>query len=631
MKIKLLSLFSGIGAFEKALDRLNIDYELVNYCEIDKYASKSYSLVHGVPESKNLGDITKVDTSKFPKDIDLITYGFPCQDISLAGKQQGFTHEDGTTTRSGLFFEALRIIADTKPRIAIAENVKNLVSKKFSKEFQIVLDSLDKVGYNSYYQVLNAKDYGIPQNRERVFIISIRKDIDPYNILQPFEFPRPIKLEKRLKDMLEEVVDEKYYLSDAMMNYFIYNEQKQKEKGNGFRFGITDGDCVAKTITTRAGSRMDDNFIKIKEPKTTEEVKLIQAATLKGGKWDKINESCRRVYDEEGLSPTIHTCQGGNTEPKILIKNATQQGYLEATEGDGINISGRMQYQRGNVQKGMAQTLKASGIDVGVVVGSTQKNAYVGTTEGVSPTLTEAMGKGGGHVPMVSEKGSSYLRNFGSKGKLQDNDGVSCTLLADMGTGGGNVPLVKYNLWTKNQAKMITKDLNIKRYINSNKIDQFNEGQVADISFPNGYDKGNRVHDECPTINATTTQTSFIVKVKDKVGNEFPLYKDTKALKETIETNEFEEGKVLNLDLYNHLTNKNSQTITDGKHNSQRLFDGLRIRKLTPKECWRLMGFEDSDFAKVDGILSNTQLYKQAGNSIVVDVLMYLLKELFKE
>ena len=591
--MKIVSLFSGIGAFEKALDRLNIDYELVNYCEIDKYASQSYSLVHEVPESKNLGDITKVDTSKFPKDIDLITYGFPCQDISLAGKQQGFTHEDGTTTRSGLFFEALRIIEDTKPRIAIAENVKNLVSKKFSKEFQIVLDSLDKAGYNSYYQVLNSKDYGIPQNRERVFIVSIRKDIDPYNILQPFEFPRPIKLEKRLKDMLEEVVDEKYYLSDAMMNYVLANGTKNYIKP------VEIDNEVARTINTTPTSHRSgiDNFISEQyhetgEPMTTEEVKLIQAATLKGGKWDKINESCRRVYDEEGISPTIHTCQGGNTEPKILIKNATQQGYLEATEGDGININGRMQYQRGNVQKGMAQTLKASGIDVGVVVGS------------------------------------SYLRNFGSKGKLQDNDGVSCTLLADMGTGGGNVPLVKDTLWTETQAKMITEDLNVKRYINSDKIDQFNEGQVADISFPNGYDKGNRVHDECPTINTTTTQSSFVVKVKDKVGNEIPLYKETKALKETIEQNELEEGKALNLDLYNRATYENSQTLTEPHHNSQRLFDGLRIRKLTPKECWRLMGFEDSDFDKVDGKLSNTQLYKQAGNSIVVDVLMAIFQRL---
>ena len=176
--MKVLSFFSGIGAFEKALDRLEIPYELVAYCEIDKYASKSYSEIHGVPESMNLGDITKVDEKSLPKDIDLITYGFPCQDISLAGKQKGLFNEDGSQTRSGLFFDALRIIEETKPKVAIAENVKNLVSKKFKEQFRIVLDSLEAAGYNNYWQVLNAKDYGIPQNRERVFIVSIRKDID---------------------------------------------------------------------------------------------------------------------------------------------------------------------------------------------------------------------------------------------------------------------------------------------------------------------------------------------------------------------------------------------------------------------------------------------------------------------
>ena len=108
--MKVLSLFSGIGAFEKALDNLGVQKELVAYCEIDKYASMSYAAIHGVSESKNIGDITKVDEKKLPKDIDLITYGFPCQDISLAGKQKGLFNADGTQTRSGLFFEALRII-----------------------------------------------------------------------------------------------------------------------------------------------------------------------------------------------------------------------------------------------------------------------------------------------------------------------------------------------------------------------------------------------------------------------------------------------------------------------------------------------------------------------------------------
>ena len=142
--MKVLSLFSGIGAFEKALENLNIDFDLVNYCEIDKYASKSYSLIHNVDESKNLWDVEKVDTSKLPNDIDLITYGFPCQNISLAGKQNGFfdVENGGGKTPSGLFFDALKIIKYTKPKIAIAENVKSLTSKKFKNEFDIVLSSL---------------------------------------------------------------------------------------------------------------------------------------------------------------------------------------------------------------------------------------------------------------------------------------------------------------------------------------------------------------------------------------------------------------------------------------------------------------------------------------------------------
>lgn len=296
--LKVLSLFSGIGAFEKALDNLEVDYDLVGYCEIDKYASKSYAAIHDVSEDMNFGDITKLDESKLPKDIDFITYGFPCQDISVAGKQKGFHHEDGSLTRSGLFFEALRIIEATKPKIAIAENVKNLTGKKFSEQFKIVLDSLEEAGYNNYWKVLNAKDYGIPQNRERVFIVSIRKDID-HGL---FEFPQPFPLEKRLKDMLEDEVDEKFYLSDKTLSFFIENTRKQKEKGNGFRFEPTDGNIIAKTITTRAGSRMDDNFIK----------QVGQIYPNSG------NPQAGRIYNPEGISPAMDTCQGGNRMPKII-------------------------------------------------------------------------------------------------------------------------------------------------------------------------------------------------------------------------------------------------------------------------------------------------------------------------
>lgn len=240
--LNVLSLFSGIGAFEKALENLHIPYNLVGYCEIDKYAAKAYSLIHNVPESMNYGDITKLDEKSIHVPLDLITYGFPCQDISCAGRQSGFEHEDGTKTRSGLFFDALRIIEGTKPKIAIAENVKNLTSKKFSREFEIVLQSLENAGYNNYWKVLNAADYGIPQSRERVLIVSIRKDVDNGT----FTFPSPIELTKCMGDFLDIEVDEKYYLSDTQLSkieYSNFNQERTRvqEWGGDLRNAVSKG------------------------------------------------------------------------------------------------------------------------------------------------------------------------------------------------------------------------------------------------------------------------------------------------------------------------------------------------------------------------------------------------------
>lgn len=301
--MKYLSLFSGIGAFEKALDNIGIPYELAAFCEIDKYASKSYAAIHGVPESMNIGDITKVDEKKLPKDLDLITYGFPCQDISISGKQKGLFNADGTQTRSGLFFEALRIIEETQPRVAIAENVKNLTSKRFSLQFKIVLDSLKAAGYNNYWQVLNAKDYGVPQNRERVFIVSIRKDIDNGS----FKFPGAFPLELRLKDMLEDEVDEKYYLSKKMKEYLERISAENKARGNGNVYSPSDLDGCCKTITTKEGCRVKDNFI-------VETEKVISVCNVNpSGKGMNGN-----VIDEEGISATLTTNKGEDL--KILTR-----------------------------------------------------------------------------------------------------------------------------------------------------------------------------------------------------------------------------------------------------------------------------------------------------------------------
>ena len=292
-KLKLLSLFSGIGAFEEALENIGEPFEVVKYCEIDKYASKAYSLIHNLDENMNLKDVKDVDTHELPDNIDLMTYGFPCQDISNAGKQKGFVH-DGELTRSGLFFEALRIIEDTQPKIAICENVKALTSKKFKAEFKIVLDSLNDAGYKNYWAILNAKDYGIPQNRERVFIISIRNDID-----HGFEFPEKYELKLRLKDLLEDNVDEKFYLSD---------EQVRRLTGNVFNSAnsrVQEKD-YCDTLLARD----------YKDPKCVAEIKQVGQIYQNSG-----NPQTGRVYDDNGISPTLDTCQGGNRMPKIQVAN----------------------------------------------------------------------------------------------------------------------------------------------------------------------------------------------------------------------------------------------------------------------------------------------------------------------
>lgn len=153
--IKLFSLFSGIGAFEKALTRLKIPFEIVGFSEIDKFAIKSYCAIHNVPESKNYGDITKIDASKLP-DFDLLTWGFPCQDISIAGKMEGIKEGE---TRSGLYYEGYRILKEKRPMYSIIENVKNLTSKRFKPQFDSILNDLSELGYKNYWKVLNAKDY----------------------------------------------------------------------------------------------------------------------------------------------------------------------------------------------------------------------------------------------------------------------------------------------------------------------------------------------------------------------------------------------------------------------------------------------------------------------------------------
>ena len=295
-KLKLLELFGGIGACSKALERLGIDYEIVDYVEIDKYAVKSYNAIHNT-------NFEPQDVCKWNKNInvDLLMHGSPCQDFSVAGKNAG--GDKGSGTRSSLMYETIRIVKKLKPKYVIWENVKNLISKKHKHNFDEYINQMNTLGYNSYYQVLNAKDYGIPQNRERIFTISILKQFD-----YGYKFPPKQELKLKLKDMLENEVDEKYYLSDKEMP--IYNLEPLNT--------MPDGTC---------------RTLKEQYYKTS-----------------KANFQRTSTFGATGV---------------LRIKNNTKQGYLEASDGDGIYIN--VTNKRGTVQKQIIPAL--TGIqDKGVVL-----------------------------------------------------------------------------------------------------------------------------------------------------------------------------------------------------------------------------------------------------------------------
>ena len=410
--IKVLELFSGIGACSKALTNLGIDHEIVDAVEIDKYAVASFNAIHGTNFEPQ--DIT---TWNKDIDVDLIMHGSPCQDFSVAGKNAGGDKVSGT--RSSLMYETLRIVEKLKPKYVIWENVKNLLSAKHRHNFDAYLKRMTELGYVNYYQVLNAKDYGVPQNRERVFTVSILGDGD-------FKFPEPIPLEKKLKDVLERDVDKKYYLSS--------------EKAKALKFSD-----ISKTIRSSGRGLLDRHSWDI----------------VKVGDLDiKGQDQIKRVYDPGGVSPTLSTMQGGNRQPKVMIV---------ASRGRGENNEQHLEPRR----DGMTNTIT-----------SVQKDNYVAI-----------------------------------------------------------------------------KTANVKGY------DLATDGDGIDLAYPDSKTR------------------------RGRVGH---------GVSKTLPTSD-----------------------------SQGVMDGYRIRKLTPLECWRLMGFDDTDFHKAEKVNSNTQLYKQAGNSIVVNVLEAILKGLY--
>lgn len=223
--LKVFTAFSGYDSQCMALDRIGIPYDLVGWSEIDKYAIQAHNAVYPQFADRNYGDISQIDWESVP-DFDLFTYSFPCTDISNAGVQKGL--EEGSGTRSSLLWECKKAIEIKRPKYLLMENVKALVSQKFLPYYKKWEQYLAGLGYDNYCKVMNAKDYGVPQNRERIFIVSILGDHNG------FQFPNPVPLEKKLKDVLEENVDEKYYLSDKAIEGFLKHNENHEAKGTGF-------------------------------------------------------------------------------------------------------------------------------------------------------------------------------------------------------------------------------------------------------------------------------------------------------------------------------------------------------------------------------------------------------------
>lgn len=444
------------------------NWKLVNFCEFDKYATNSYCAIHNEDGSKNLGDITKVDETKL-EPFNMICGGSPCQDFSIAGKKKGSVwtckdceHEYNPLTvhwserdkcpccgsnniektRSSLLVEYLRVIRANKPNFGMYENVKNIVGKQFKDTFKMFTDELDEYGYNVYWKVLNAKDYGIPQNRERVYLIFIKKELDNGK----FTYPEPFDNGMRLKDILEENVDEKFYISNDKVQRFLTNLNNKdallydacQVKRDGKSREYND---FCPTLTARD----------YKDPRLVNDnvVKQVGNISKCEGNWK--NPQVGRIYSTDGCSPTLNTCGGGSHEPKIIqLRN--------------VNPSGK-----------------------------------------------------------------------GMNGNVFDENGLAPTLTTNKGDGN----------------KIVTS------------INPMSDGT-------------------CRTLKAQYYKTSLA----------------------------------------------NYQR--EGSMGATGVTNGIVIRKLTPKEYFRLMGFSDENFEAAEKVVSNSQLYKQAGNSIVVDVLYYILVKLYK-
>lgn len=443
-KILVGSDFSGVGSFIQALQRLEVKYKEVFACDMDKYARQTYCLNFGTDTDLELSkqkqanpkdfsfyfpyDVYKREIPKEPLDIYMTSP--PCQSFSLAGKRKGENDKRGV-----LFYNSHEFIKKNNPRYFIFENVKGLLSDDNGKTFRRWLDYLggktingnpvifpheESVPYHIYYKVLNAKDYGVPQNRERVFIIGIRDDED-----NTFSWAKPIPLTLRLKDLLDDVVDEKYYLSEKMLSGLINHKERHDKKGTGFSWKPRDINGVASCLRANSALAPTDNTIKVG--------------------FINQNTQASQVYESVGVSPTISAGSHGYANGYVKIQDET------ATDNDSIDMKAIYNKNRGNVvMKNMARTLDHN-CNQAVIeprlekVGSLYENnsdaGRIYSPNGISCTIKSEGGGAGAKTGLYAVEQDIYIQ-----GGLQKNaakmKNISPCLTSAMGIGGGHIPLL---------------------------------------------------------------------------------------------------------------------------------------------------------------------------------------------